>query len=115
MGIKGLLPFLSDITRRVHVSSFNGSIVAVDAFAWLHRAVYTCAKDICLGIHTKEYVRWCIKRIDMLRRHGVEPLLVFDGARLPLKGTTEQVCMSGLTILPGNHYPPKYLGFLPLT
>lgn len=32
------------------------------------------------------YVTFCMKRVNLLRHHGVEPVMVFDGAGLPMKG-----------------------------
>lgn len=29
---------------------------------------------------------FCMKRVNLMRQHGVEPIMVFDGASLPLKG-----------------------------
>ncbi len=90
MGIKGLLPALSDITEAVHVSLFRGTTVAVDAYAWLHRGVYGCSLELCMGEPTEKYVDWCVQRVAMLQSYGVTPLLVFDGSRMPLKASTEQ-------------------------
>lgn len=46
MGITGLLPLLKSITRKTHVESLAGYKVAVDAYSWLHKGVYSCAIDI---------------------------------------------------------------------
>lgn len=46
MGITGLLPFLRGIQREVHVSSFRGRRVAVDAYCWLHKGAYSCATQL---------------------------------------------------------------------
>lgn len=46
MGITGLLPFLRGIQREVHVSSFGGRSVAVDAYCWLHKGAYACATQL---------------------------------------------------------------------
>ena len=35
---------------------------------------------------SNRYVSFCMKRVNLLRQHGVEPIMVFDGASLPLKG-----------------------------
>jgi hypothetical protein len=34
-------------------------------------------------------VSFIMSRIQMLRSHGVEPIMVFDGGRLPIKGEEE--------------------------
>lgn len=38
---------------------------------------------------TDRYVSFCMERVELLIRHGVTPLLVFDGADLPSKAQTE--------------------------
>ncbi len=89
MGINGLLPVLKPITRTVHVSSYKGRRVAIDGYSWLHKAVYACAMELCLGQFTTKHIQFCVARIEMLKQHGVEPLLVFDGGKLPLKDDEE--------------------------
>lgn len=32
------------------------------------------------------YVTYCMRRVNLLRDHAVEPIMVFDGASLPMKG-----------------------------
>ena len=34
MGIKGLLPFLNSITKRVHIREYANKTVAVDGYVW---------------------------------------------------------------------------------
>lgn len=49
MGIKGLLPVLNSITKSINIKEYKGKTIGVDAYCWLHKAAYSCAKDICLG------------------------------------------------------------------
>lgn len=35
------------------------------------------------------YVRYFLSRIEMLRSHGVVPIVIFDGCRLPMKADEE--------------------------
>lgn len=35
------------------------------------------------------FVHFFLTRIDMLRSHGVEPIIIFDGGRLPIKAQEE--------------------------
>ena len=46
MGISGLLPLLKSVTRQVHVEQLAGESVAIDAYSWLHKGIYTCITDI---------------------------------------------------------------------
>ena len=46
MGIQNLLKHLSEIESRRHVRDYKGLRVAVDGYCWLHKAVYTCKKEL---------------------------------------------------------------------
>ena len=48
MGIKGLLQFLSNAQRDVHIGSFKGQTVAIDAYCWLHKGAYSCALQLVM-------------------------------------------------------------------
>jgi exonuclease-1 len=89
MGIKGLLQALGSVTDAVHVRDFAGRTVAIDGYAWLHRAVYGCAQELATGAETSAHVRYFEHRVGLLLHHGVVPLVVFDGANLPAKAATE--------------------------
>lgn len=49
MGIQGLIPLLEKSWRTVNVSEFSGCTVAIDAYCWLHKGVYTCAEKLARG------------------------------------------------------------------
>ncbi len=107
MGIPGLLPLLAPTMRPVHVSAHAGRRAAVDAYAWLHRGAHACALALALAAAPAVaaaagaagaaspapaeavYVAFCMRRVAMLVRAGITPLLVFDGAYLPSKAATE--------------------------
>jgi exonuclease-1 len=52
MGISGLLPALKSISTQKHLSEFAGQTIAVDAYVWLHRGVFTCATELATGKDT---------------------------------------------------------------
>lgn len=99
MGISGLLPLVRDIERPAHVRELRGRTVAVDAYVWLHRGAYACAAELVATaasgapgtppVSPDRYCSFALSRIRLLRQHGVVPLLVFDGGRLPSKQHTE--------------------------
>jgi 5'-3' exonuclease len=91
MGIQGLLPHLRGITVARHLSEFRGQRAAVDTFGWLHRGCHHHATAVVREGDFSAVVRFCLRRVDLLLLHGVEPLLVFDGSPLPLKAGTEEV------------------------
>jgi exonuclease-1 len=55
----------------------------------LHKGVFACSTDIVLGVPTDKYLSFCLNRLSLLRRVGIVPIMVFDGARLPGKAGTE--------------------------
>jgi exonuclease-1 len=90
MGISGLLPFLKPISRNVHLRDFQGETIGIDAYSWLHKAVFSCSFEIMTGKPTRKYIDYCVKKIKLLQHHKITPLLVFDGGNLPMKAGTEQ-------------------------
>jgi len=49
MGIKGLLPFLKEEQELINIRQFSGCTAAIDAYCWLHKAVYGCCMEIAMG------------------------------------------------------------------
>ncbi|KAJ7100016.1 PIN domain-like protein [Mycena belliarum] len=89
MGISGLLPALKSISTQKHLSEFAGQTLAVDAYVWLHRGIFTCATELATGRDTHKYVDYAMHRVRLLRHHKIEPYVVFDGGPLPAKKGTE--------------------------
>jgi hypothetical protein len=56
MGISGLLPLLKSIQVHRHLSDFAGQTLAVDAYVWLHRGVYSCATELATGKNSTKLV-----------------------------------------------------------
>ena len=91
MGIDGLLVQLKPVLRTHHISEFEGKTVAVDAMSWLYRGCYSCAYEICKKIPTKAYLQYSYRMIDMLRRHGIKPIIIVDGRSLLAKERTQNL------------------------
>ncbi|CEP62317.1 exonuclease 1 LALA0_S05e02872g [Lachancea lanzarotensis] len=90
MGIQGLLPQLKPIQQPVTLSRYDGQTLAIDGYAWLHRAAHSCAEELALGLPTTRYLEYFAKRLQMLRgRFHINPYVVFDGDALMVKGDTE--------------------------
>ncbi|SCU98391.1 LAFA_0G17590g1_1 [Lachancea sp. 'fantastica'] len=90
MGIQGLLPQLKPIQQPVTLSRYEGQTLAIDGYAWLHRAAHSCAEDLALDLPTTRYLEYFAKRLQMLRgRFHIEPYVVFDGDALMVKKDTE--------------------------
>lgn len=89
MGISGLLPLLKSIQQQKHLSELSGKTLAVDGYVWLHKGAYGCATELVTGKPTTRYVDYAMHRIRLMRHHGIEPYIVFDGGPLPAKQGTE--------------------------
>ena len=89
MGIQGLLPQLKEIQNPVSLNRYSGQTLAIDGYAWLHRAACSCAYDLVLGNPTERYLQFFIKKFAMLKLYDIQPYLVFDGDSLPAKKSTE--------------------------
>ena len=88
MGIKGLLPKVNSNISKSHVKDFAGRRVAIDGYAWLHKAAYSCARELCRGEPTDKWIYYILNQIDMFTFHNVHVTMVFDGADLPAKEVT---------------------------
>lgn len=75
-------------SEQKHVKEFARTRVGVDVSGWLHRGIYTCASKLCRGIDTRQYVDYCMHRVRLLIHFGATPVIVFDGAALPMKADT---------------------------
>ena len=92
MGINGLLPVLKSVTQHhVHVSTYAGKKVAIDAYGWLHRGAHQDPRGVAhkMDAAFAMVVDYCVGRCLELRREGVAAVMVFDGARLPMKEDEE--------------------------
>lgn len=90
MGIQGLLPQLKSIQQPVTLVRYNGQTLAIDGYAWLHRAAHSCAEELALGRPTSKYLEFFVKRLNMLQnRYNIRPYLVFDGDAITVKKDTE--------------------------
>ncbi|KAG5371887.1 Exodeoxyribonuclease 1 [Yarrowia sp. C11] len=90
MGVSGLLPLLKPIQNTTHISEFKGQRLAVDGFAWLHKAAFGSAEELALNKPTDRPQQWVMRKIEFLKRCGVDVLLVFDGGALPSKRGTDE-------------------------
>ncbi|SCU81905.1 LANO_0B04522g1_1 [Lachancea nothofagi CBS 11611] len=90
MGVQGLLPQLKPIQQPITLARYQGQTLAIDGYAWLHRAAHSCAEDLALDLPSTRYLEFFVKRLDMLRnRFHINPYLVFDGDAITVKKDTE--------------------------
>lgn len=90
MGIQGLLQTLKNIQRRRHISEYKGQRVAIDGYCWLHQGLYMCSYEAGVGVMSRKHIQYCANRLEMLLEAGVIPVVVFDGAPLPMKQKVEE-------------------------
>lgn len=90
MGVSGLLPVLKPIQEATTLERYRGKTLAVDTYAWLHKASFCCAEDLVLERPTNAYISYFKKKIGMLKHFQITPYFVFDGDFLPSKAGTEK-------------------------
>lgn len=64
-------------------------VVAVDAYAWLHRGIHACTWELGCGGSSDKHIIWCMARVALMLHYHVKPLLIFDGGPLPAKAGQE--------------------------
>ena len=85
MGIQVLLKELKPVTKTdSHISRFRGKRAGIDASCWLHRSAHSCAWELVSGKPTRKYLSYLVKCLNCLKNFGVIPIVVFDGAALPM-------------------------------
>eukprot|EP00049_Salpingoeca_infusionum_P015184 m.291926 g.291926 ORF g.291926 m.291926 type:complete len:368 (-) comp15830_c0_seq11:2026-3129(-) len=89
MGVQGLLPLIEGVQRKCNVRELEGKVVGIDVAGWLYKGAYGCPLGILHFPHkTDSYVRFCLHRVWHLLTLNIIPVLVFDGASLPMKSDT---------------------------
>lgn len=70
MGIEGFHPVIKPYLTPVALSEYKGKTIAVDASAWLHRGIFSCAPDLFkknlyweLNQTDPPYVVYCMKMV----------------------------------------------------
>ncbi|KAL0218071.1 hypothetical protein RCL1_008919 [Eukaryota sp. TZLM3-RCL] len=89
MGITGLLPLVKEAIEERPISTYAGKTIAIDGFGLLHRAAYTCSKEVVLGEPAVGYLAYALKYLTILLNAKIQPYVVFDGISLPSKATTD--------------------------
>lgn len=111
MGITGLLPYLKHTMVHKPVKSYANTTIGIDGHSWLYRIATTIAQELFYQLPTNKHVSIFRQKIHGLRTHGIRPVLVFDGDRLPSKDVTtsqrkerkEQVYQTIITCLNNNN------------
>ena len=88
MGVSGLHHQLKTGQKKINVGELRGKTLALDGHALLHRGALSCAEQLAEGEPTTRYAHFAVQRVQMLSTKGVTPIVVFDGAPVPLKRHT---------------------------
>ncbi len=84
MGVPGLWTDVEALCKTVHIRSFHGKTIGVDAANWMHKAGVDCAMDLANG-SSDSLVRNIVKRAAKLVKAGWTLVFVFDGLDPPMK------------------------------
>ena len=91
MGITGLLKELKPVTEKRNIKEYRNRRIAIDGYAWLHKAVFGCCVELATGVESTKWISYCLRLIDMLLDNQIVVHMVFDGANLPAKDGVEKV------------------------
>lgn len=39
--------------------------VGIDTYCWLHKGIYSCSAELCQGIPTDKFIKYCVERSDV--------------------------------------------------
>ena len=91
MGINNLLRTLKSITLQKHLKEYKNKRVAIDGYCWLHKSIFTIGTSI---LEEKIDITPCIyyfkRKIFKLLQYNITPIVVFDGAKIPIKKNEEE-------------------------
>ena len=90
MGVPGLLALLYPLMRRRSIKSFAGMRAGIDGHVWLHRSL--CGRDSHREHPTElkhRSVQYMLHHANNLKRNGILPIFIFDGASIGAKLVTE--------------------------
>ncbi|ETV67030.1 hypothetical protein H257_16608 [Aphanomyces astaci] len=98
MGIDSLLVHLGSVMCETHVSRFGGKRAGIDVSVWMYSGAAATATELALHAankvdvmtleHTLAYESYCISRLELLLKHNITPVVVFEGAGMPTKAAT---------------------------
>lgn len=89
MGVAGLLKILQPFSKQCFPSEFEGKMLGIDGYSWLHRAAASCAEDLLKGASTTRLIQSIDNRVRVYEQSGVELFFVFDGGSFKMKERVE--------------------------
>lgn len=47
---------------RLALISLFVQTVGVDTYCWLHKGIYSCSAELCQGLPTDKFIKYCVER-----------------------------------------------------
>jgi exonuclease 1 len=69
----------------VSIRKYSGKVVAVDVSCWIHQGAYYADFSEGIEFAIQKIIHCVTKRIRMLLDNQIKPIIVFDGASIPIK------------------------------
>lgn len=88
MGITGLLPILKPTLTNIHIKKFKDKKVGIDGYAWMYQILNSVAEELYLNCPTTRHITMFETKLKNLTKHGVIPIVIFDGDLLNPKEKT---------------------------
>ena len=76
---------------QVHLNQFKGKSLALDASCLIHRGGRASAADYLHSRPSSKWLGYPLRIVDAILNAGATPVVVFDGAPLPMKARTDIV------------------------
>ena len=93
MTIKGLHQHIKEFVKsycKANIEIFEEKTIGIDAYVWLHEAVYVNALQLIPGNEATVLVDYLVNRALKLIQKNINLFFVFDGNFLPSKAQTEK-------------------------
>ena len=64
--------------------------MGIDGYCWMHKAIYCDDMDLAFNPESTSYLYFLKSKVNLLLKHGIIPVMIFDGNRLPAKNAEEE-------------------------
>ena len=81
---------LKQISTKRSLNSYKGKRAGIDGYTWLHRSLYCIGEGILKNpVDITKCINYFTKKLQLLLRHEITPIFIFDGDKLPMKTSEE--------------------------
>lgn len=85
-----MLQYFRSVEKDTDISRYKGMKLGVDAYSWIHRAIYGSGYNIVVKNDYSKTLKSILARIDVFLHFDIRIVLVLDGDDLPVKSKTEE-------------------------